>query len=108
LQKIISELRFTAGSLLELIVLKMISGHAHSVEEIFNELREIGFVTPKGSIYPLISRLRSKGYILSGREESESGGAIKTYDLTEIGRARLAELRKDWKRLNDVIAGLGR
>ena len=107
MQKFTNELKFTAGSLLELIVLKMLSRRSYSVDEIYNSLKEIGFKTPKGSIYPLINRLRKNALIACGREESETGRKMMTYELTEKGRLHLKELRSDWNRLNSLIARLG-
>ena len=107
IQRITQELKFTAGSLLEFIVLKMLSSKTYSVDELFAELKSSGFQTPKGSIYPLMSRLRTSGLVRSGAEESDTGSFLRTYDLTEKGRQHLASLRSDWKRLNALIAGLG-
>lgn len=103
MQKIISELKLTYGGLLELVVLKMLSKRAYSLGEIFDTLKSAGFRTPMGSLYPLFSEFRKKSFVTSGYEESETGGAMKTYELTDKGRQRLKDLCSDWKRLNHMI-----
>ncbi len=107
MQKITNELKINTGSMLEFIVLKMLSGKTYSIGEISKELKSIGFKTPMGSLYPLLSRLRQKDQIMSGYEDGDTTLVLKTYDLTEKGRRRLADLRGDWKRLNSLIASLG-
>ena len=82
MQKITNDLKFTAGGLLEFMVLKMLSGWTYSVNEIYDGLRSFGFNTPRGSLYPLLSRLQRDGLITSGLEEVDSDGVQKTYDLT--------------------------
>ncbi|MCX6716142.1 MAG: PadR family transcriptional regulator [Candidatus Taylorbacteria bacterium] len=103
MQKITNELRISNEGILELIVLKMLSKRAYSIKEIFDELKMTGFRTPIGSLYPLFGKFRKSGLIISGREESEFGGSMKTFDLSTKGIERLRELRSDWKRLNHMI-----
>lgn len=108
MQKILYSLKLNTGSFLEFIVLKMISERAHSPHEIFIELKDIGFKTPMGSLYPLLRTFRQKALVIRGYEEMDDGGASKTYGLTDKGLQRLAELRSDWKRLNSLVASLGK
>jgi PadR family transcriptional regulator PadR len=107
MQKITTELKINTGSMLEFIVLKMLSGETHSIGEIYEELKSIGFKTPMGSLYPLLSKFRRKNYVVTGYEEGDTKPVIRTYDLTEKGRQRLGDLRSDWKRLNSLVASLG-
>ena len=108
MQKIINELKITTGSILEFIVLKMLSGaRTYSTEEMSAELKLIGFKTPMGSIYPLLTKFRRNKYVITGYEEGDRGAGIKTYKITEKGRQRLSDLRHDWKRLNQMIASIG-
>jgi hypothetical protein len=46
MQKIANHLKFTTGSLLEFIVLKMLSGRTYSVFEMRDELKLRGLKTP--------------------------------------------------------------
>jgi DNA-binding PadR family transcriptional regulator len=108
MQKIINELKLTSTGFLEFIVLKMLYGEqTFTPLEIYNELRNVGFKTPMGSIYPLLTKFRRKKFVVSGYEQGDNGFAIKTYYLADTGREYLINLRRDWKRLNQLIASMG-
>lgn len=102
-QKLITQLKFTNGALLEFIVLKMVSGKTYAPGDILDQLKLIGFKTPPGSLYPLLIRLRKGGFVMTGREESFIGTGLRTYDITDKGRSRLSDLKKDWKKLDDLL-----
>ena len=55
-----------------------------------------GFIGSIGTLYPLLSRLRAKGWVSTYDEASDSGPARKYYRLTEGGREALAEFRAQW------------
>jgi len=103
---IITELKLTSGGFLEFFVLKLLSERSHSPQEIHDHLKDAGLRIPMGSIYPLLHRFRVRGYVERGYEESETGSALRTYDLSSKGERRFADLRDDWKRLNGLVAGL--
>lgn len=107
MQKIINDLKITNSSFLEFIVLKMLSERTYSALEIFDALKEVGFKTPMGSLYPLLTKFRRQNYVRTGYEDGDTAPVIKTYELTDKGRQRLSNLRSDWKRLNQVIASIG-
>ena len=107
MQKIFTNLKFTNGSILELVVLKMLSGKTYSATEIRDTLKMFSLKTPMGSLYPLLTKFRRNNYVKSGYEEGDSGFGIKTYDLTEKGHQRLRDLQKDWNQLNRLIASIG-
>ena len=54
-----------------------------------------GLSVAEGSIYPLLSRMKSAGLVDSRLEESSSGPARKYYQLTEAGRDRLRHAASD-------------
>ena len=107
MQKITNNLKLNTGGFLEFFVLKMISARSHSVREICDELKTIGFKTPKGSIYPLLTTFRRNHLVICGYEESDYCVAEKTYCLSEKGQQHLTDLKRDWKRLNSVVTNLG-
>lgn len=106
MQKITSYLKLSTSSFLEFFVLKMISRRSRSIQEIYDELRSIGFRTPKGSLYPLLSSFRKRGLVESGFEEFDDGTVQKSYCLTDSGRQHLLELKRDWKHLNSTVISL--
>ena len=106
MQKLTTELKLNVGGFLEFMTLKMLADRTLSAEEISSRLASIGFKVPMGTLYPLLSRFRAKGFVMRDYEESETGTALRTYDLTAKGRSRLRDLRTDWNRLNSAIASL--
>ena len=51
----------------------------------------------EGSIYPLLSRLQKKGYILGYFVESPGGPPRKYYRIEPTGREQLARWTDEWK-----------
>jgi len=51
------------------------------------------------SVYPLLYRMESRGWVRSFWEETPAGSARRYYRLTAAGRKKLAPLRKEWKEL---------
>lgn len=51
----------------------------------------------EGSVYPLLRRLTSEGYFTTYLKESTEGPPRKYYQITDLGRRNLKELRKEWK-----------
>lgn len=49
-----------------------------------------------GLLYPLLHRLERLGHIESGWRTSSSGRRRKYYQITEQGRAELADQRRQW------------
>ncbi|HZK04979.1 MAG TPA: PadR family transcriptional regulator [Actinomycetaceae bacterium] len=52
-----------------------------------------------GTVYPLLTRLRSSGLLVTRWEESPLGPPRKYYELTPAGRSQLAELTETWQGL---------
>jgi DNA-binding PadR family transcriptional regulator len=106
MKKITDHLVISTSGLLELFVLKMLSTRTYSPKEIAENLKRAGVKSPMGTIYPVLKGLRHCSYVSNGHEESETGGSMKTYDITQGGRHRLTDLKGDWKYLNSLIARL--
>lgn len=51
------------------------------------------------SIYPLLYRMESRGWVRSFWDEAAPGSARRCYRLTAAGRKKLAPLRREWKEL---------
>jgi PadR family transcriptional regulator PadR len=65
-----------------------------------------GLSVAEGSIYPLLSRMKSAGLVDSRLEESSSGPARKSYPLTEAGRDRLRLMRPYFTALVQAVTAL--
>ncbi|PWB97146.1 PadR family transcriptional regulator [Salinibacterium hongtaonis] len=59
-------------------------------------LIERGMIASIGSLYPLLSRLRAQGYVVTYEEASESGPVRKYYRLTYAGTDQLESFREQW------------
>jgi transcriptional regulator len=64
----------------------------------------------EGTLYPILHRLESEGYVTSEWKVSKSGRDRRYYKITAKGRAAVATQRDQWAKLvkavNAVIAGV--
>ncbi len=51
------------------------------------------------SIYPLLYRMESRGWVSSFWQEAPTGSTRRYYRLTAAGRKKLVPLREEWKEL---------
>jgi PadR family transcriptional regulator, regulatory protein PadR len=89
--------------LLEFAILLIISRGKIYASEILSKLKEANLIVVEGTLYPLLSRLKSDGLLSYVWEESPAGPPRKYYELTEIGRNTLNSLKESWESLNKSI-----
>ncbi|MCI0655545.1 MAG: PadR family transcriptional regulator [Acidobacteria bacterium] len=53
-------------------------------------------IVPEGTVYPLLSRLKSEGLLESEWVEADAGHPRKYYRLTEGGRRRALQMMRFW------------
>lgn len=95
--------------LLELSILNALCGRRLYGYELVKRLGEIdSLVVSEGTIYPILSRLRSEQYLKTSIEESSGGPPRKYYELTDRGRAQLRRMNAHWQQLQDAIEHLRR
>jgi PadR family transcriptional regulator PadR len=94
--------------LLEMAVLKVISGKAAYAADILERLHDSPFKTQEGTLYPLLSKLRRDGSVSYEWIESEAGPPRKYYALTKEGEAILKELSDYFKTLLSSINQLSK
>jgi len=58
------------------------------------------------SIYPLLYRMESRGWVRAAWDETPAGCARRYYRLTVTGRKKLAPIRKEWKELFRALSRL--
>lgn len=68
--------------------------------------RADGLELSTGTLYPLLSRLRTGGVLTTHWEESPVGPPRKIYSLTDVGKTRLAGLRDDWHTLSQAVTDI--
>jgi PadR family transcriptional regulator PadR len=65
-----------------------------------------GFIGSIGTLYPVLSRLRAKGWVSTYDEASESGPARRYYRLTPTGERALADFRVQWRGFSTSLTHL--
>ena len=88
---------------LEFSALLIISrGEVYS-SDILKELKLADLIVVEGTLYPLLSRLKSEGLLSYDWKESASGPPRKYYTLTAKGKEKLDHLKATWKSLVESI-----
>ena len=86
---------------LELCILNLLAHQPMYGYQIVKRIAAIpGLVLSEGTIYPLLSRLKGQGYLVSQLVESPQGPARRTYVLTTSGRHYLELINRGWQ---DVV-----
>lgn len=101
-QKLEIEKQMKRG-ILEYAVLMIISEKSVYAGELLDSLKNAGLITVEGTIYPLLSRLRSDEYIDYTWVESNSGPPRKYYTLTGKGEDYLEDYSNVWEEMVHTI-----
>lgn len=91
---------------LEFCILLIIDRGPAYASEILDELKKANMIVVEGTLYPLLSRLRSADLLAHNWEESKSGPPRKYYTLTDKGKESLKELKATWHTLSASINSL--
>ena len=67
-----------------------------------------GLAASRGTVYPLLARLKNAGALATRWQESPVGPPRKLYQLTEEGRTSLRELRAAWIQVHQAVEYLMR
>lgn len=95
--KKVSQLR---RGVLELAILALLGhGEKYGGEVVDDLARRDGLEAGPGTVYPLLTRLGTAGYVETFWEESPSGPPRKYYRLTHVGSAQLSDQRDTWRSL---------
>ncbi len=92
---------------LELAVLGSLwAGKQYGLEILRRLERESELVLSEGTVYPLLSRLKSDGLLESEWVEADAGHARKYYRLTRAGRRRAVQMARLWSRFSASLGEL--
>lgn len=94
--------------MLEFATMLIVSRGKAYASEILAELKGADLIVVEGTLYPLLSRLKSQGLVSYTWAESKSGPPRKYYALTEDGKSSLKQLRQVWKELYSSIERLNK
>jgi len=70
----------------------------------FEDSSQLGLA--EGTIYPILSRLKSEGLLASEWVEAEAGHPRKYYWLTDSGRTRLQQMAETWTEFSRELGRL--
>lgn len=91
---------------LELCILSILAKERKYASEIISHLKDAKLIIVEGTLYPLLTRLRSAGYLAYEWEESKNGPPRKYYSITAEGKDFLVELSGSWNELKDAVEQL--
>lgn len=92
---------------LELAVLASLwRGRLYGLEILRRLERESQLVVAEGTVYPLLSRLKTERLLDSEWVESNGGHPRKYYRLTPTGRRRAAEMARAWSQFAGTLGAL--
>jgi PadR family transcriptional regulator PadR len=92
--------------ILEFCILLIISRGEVYASDILQELKNADLLVVEGTLYPLLSRLKTSELLSYTWKESESGPPRKYYQLTEKGKETLSSQKVTWKKLSDSVKSL--
>lgn len=87
----------------EYCVLALVADQPRYGLDIARALHDAGLIDGEGTVYPLLSRLRSRGIVDTRWEESTSGPPRRYYRLTRAGVSSLDDFRVGWARFRDAV-----
>lgn len=93
------------GSLDLAVLASLRDGPMYGLEILRRLAETAGLVVPEGTVYPLLSRLKSEGWVESSWLETGTGPARKYYRLTPAGRRHVAGMTQAW---GEFAAGMER
>ncbi len=94
-QGLITQMRKGA---VEYCVLALLAARARYGYELVQALSRVdGMLVTEGTVYPILSRLKREGLVLTEWQESREGPPRKYYGLTTAGQAALDEFKAQWR-----------
>lgn len=89
--------------ILEFCILSILSNGEAYPSEIMDRLKKGKLIVVEGTLYPLLTRLKSAGLLKYRWEESKSGPPRKYYQITNNGTDFLKKLEITW---NDLVSAV--
>ena len=90
--------------LLELAILNALAPNPLYGYDIVRRLSDVdGLVITEGTVYPILSRLKSEELVETYVQESDAGPARKYYRLSASGREQLKRMNQHWERLHEAL-----
>jgi PadR family transcriptional regulator, regulatory protein PadR len=100
------EVQLRKGCLELAILASLWSGKLYGLEILRTLESDSQLLLSEGTVYPLLSRLKSMGLLQSEWVESDAGHPRKYYSLTAAGRRRAREMAQVWSRFSSSLSKL--
>ncbi len=100
------EVQLRKGCLELAILAALWDGKLYGLEILRRMESDSGLLVSEGTVYPLLSRLKSLGLVKSEWVESESGHPRKYYALTPAGKQRAREMAGIWAKFSSSMSRL--
>ena len=89
---------------LELCILNLLHDEPMYGYQLVKRLLDVpGLVTAAGTVYPLLSRLKSQGLVSSSLVESPNGPVRRVYGVTAAGRRHLRSINESWHQVAGAV-----
>ncbi len=92
--------------IIEFCTLLIIARGKAYTSDILKQLKSADLLVVEGTLYPLLSRLKTQGMLEYAWEESKSGPPRKYYTLTDKGIETLGQSKDTWHKLTHSINSL--
>ena len=100
------EVQLRKGCLELAILAALWDGKLYGLEILRRLESDSDLVISEGTVYPLLSRLKSLGFLKSEWVESDAGHPRKYYTLTPAGKQRAQEMAGIWRRFSSSMGRL--
>src|SRR5262249_37906656 len=100
------EVQLRKGCLELAILAALWDGKLYGLEILRRLESDSDLVISEGTVYPLLSRLKSLGFLKSEWVESDAGHPRKYYSLTPAGKQRAQEMARIWRQFSSSMARL--
>jgi PadR family transcriptional regulator PadR len=100
------EVQLRKGCLELAILAALWDGKLYGLEILRRLKSDSDLVISEGTVYPLLSRLKSLGFLKSEWVESDAGHPRKYYRLTPAGKQRTQEMAGIWRRFSSSMGRL--
>ena len=100
------EVQLRKGCLELAILAALWSGKRYGLEVLRCLESDSDLIVSEGTVYPLLSRLKTSGLVQSEWVESDAGHPRKYYALTTAGRQRALEMTRIWERFSSSMSRL--
>ena len=92
---------------LELCLLQCLSGEPKYGYDVIQTMRARFPEVTESTFYAVLRRLAREGAADTFQGSASNGPVRKYYRLTAVGRERLERMTEDWRKLREIVEGLG-